>query len=144
MSDIYPPVRQREALLKLVKALGTRDSALRRDECSDWRLEGKKGHVYAIPGLVGAKPLKAGFHVFVMGWSTAGWNRAKDALDFATLTNDGEDEGAVFLDRLPTLAEADAIRHWTGLPKRRVLGEAELARLRSTGFRPASVSPATL
>ena len=70
---------------------------------------------------MGAKPLKAGFHVFVMGWSTAGWNKAKDALDFATLTNDGEGEGAVFLDRLPTMAEAEAIRHWTGLPKNEFL-----------------------
>jgi hypothetical protein len=36
-----------------------------------------------------------------MGWSANGWNRAKRALSFAELTNDGDDEGALILDRLP-------------------------------------------
>jgi hypothetical protein len=142
--DIFPPAAQRAALLMLVKALGTRDSALRRDERGDWRVEGKKGHVYAIPGIVGANLPKPGFHFFVMGWSTAGWNKAKDALDFATLTNDGEDEGALFLDRLPAEAEIEALRHYVGLPKKRTVSEQELARLWATGFRAASLSPAAL
>ena len=35
MTDAFPPTRQRPALLELVKALGCRDNALRRDECGD-------------------------------------------------------------------------------------------------------------
>jgi len=69
----YPPSVQRPALLDLVKALGCRDNALRRDECGDWRVEGRHGHVYAVPG----------FQFFVMGWTTKGWNAAKAALAFA-------------------------------------------------------------
>ena len=59
---------------------------------------------------------------------------ANRVLAFADLVNDGEDEGAHFLDRLPTPGEAKAIRHYVGGAKKRVLSEAELARLRRTGF----------
>ena len=44
--DIFPTTKQRAALLKLTKALVSRGSALRRDECGDWRIEGSSGHVY--------------------------------------------------------------------------------------------------
>jgi hypothetical protein len=39
--DIYPASAQRAALLKLMPALGCSDTALRRDECGDPRIEGK-------------------------------------------------------------------------------------------------------
>jgi hypothetical protein len=35
---------------------------------------------------------------------------------FTSLTNDGDDEGAFFLERLPTPDEAAAIRKWAGVP----------------------------
>jgi hypothetical protein len=47
MSDVFPPARQREALLALREALGARDNSLRRDECGDWAIFGKNGHIYA-------------------------------------------------------------------------------------------------
>jgi hypothetical protein len=83
MTDIYPPAKQREALLKLVEALGCRDNALRRDECSDSRINGKQGWIYAVP---------KGFQLFffaregVNEWDGAGphiedYVRAKLALD---------------------------------------------------------------
>jgi hypothetical protein len=74
-------------------------------------------------------PGRPGFQMFVMGWTTRGWSAAKQALP-GKVCNDGDDEGALFLDRLPTLAEAVAIRKWLGLPKRVEYGEAELARRR--------------
>jgi hypothetical protein len=49
VTDRYPPTMQRPALLELVKALGCRDAAFRRDECGDWRISGKFGHIYAVP-----------------------------------------------------------------------------------------------
>lgn len=80
-----------------------------------------------------------------MGWTARGWNSAKGALSFAALTNDGDDEGALFLDRLPNADEAELLRHYLAIPKKRELDEATLARLRehmaSEGFRakkPAS------
>lgn len=129
MSDKFPPERQRAALIPFAKALGSRNSALRRDECGDWRIAGTHGHVYAVSGLVGAKPPKAGFQMFVLDWTTRGWKAAKDVLP-GVVCNDGDDEGAMFLDRLPTEAEATAIRKWCGIAKRRALSEQERQRLR--------------
>jgi hypothetical protein len=134
MSDTFPPPRQREALLKLVSALGCRDNALRRDECSDWRVNGKLGHIYAVP---------EGFQIYYRGapefeepTSTQGWTWAKKALEpFCAATNDGDSEGMLLLDRLPTAAEAEILRDKLRIPKKREIGEAERERLRATGFR---------
>jgi hypothetical protein len=102
MADVFPPPKHRPALLEFAKALGSRDNALRRDECADWRIEGRRGHIYAVPGSLD-RPHTLGFQIFVMGWTAKGWNLAKAAFkSFADLTNDGDDEGALFLDRLPT------------------------------------------
>ena len=40
----YPANMQREALLKFAEALGSRRSALMRDKCGDWRIEGNRDH----------------------------------------------------------------------------------------------------
>ena len=46
--DIYPPpTMQREALLKFAEALGSAANALRRDECGDPCINGRRGHIYA-------------------------------------------------------------------------------------------------
>jgi hypothetical protein len=121
--DRYPPALQRPALLELAKALGSRDRALRRDECGDWRINGAKGHVYAVPG---------GFQLMVTGCETARqWTAAKKALAFAKVTQDGDEEGGLMLGRLPTAGEASAMRHYLGVAKKRELSEADLARLRA-------------
>jgi hypothetical protein len=130
MADSFPPVTQRPALLAFAGAIGSRDAALRRDECGDWRINGARGHVYAVPG---------GFQIIVMGWTAKGWNLAKQALSFAALTNDGDDEGALTLDRLPTRTEGEAIRKWVGIAKKREVSELERARLRVQGFAAAAV-----
>jgi hypothetical protein len=51
-------------------------------------------------------------------------------LPFAKLTSDGDDEGAVFLDRIPSKSEAEAIRSYCHIRKRADLSEAALAQLR--------------
>ena len=131
MADIYPPTVQRAALLELVKALGCRDNALRRDECGDWRIEGRSGHIYAVPGSLN-RPVTPGFQIYVERESVREWSYAKKALKpFTDLTNDGDDEGMLFLDRLPTADEAEVIRQYVGVAKKRVLSEEERARLLS-------------
>lgn len=131
MADIYPPAVQRPALLELVKALGCRDNALRRDECGDWRIEGRSGHIYAAPGSL-ERPDTPGFQIYVERESVREWSYAKKALKpFADLTNDGDDDGMLFLDRLPTADEAEVIRQYVGIAKKRVLSEEERARLLS-------------
>jgi hypothetical protein len=138
LPDKFPPERQREALLSLQSAIGTAPRALRRDGCGDPRIEGKHGHVYAVCGLAGAKPPKAGFQMFVLDWTARGWKAAKDVLP-GVVCNDGDDEGAMFLDRLPTPTEAGAIRKWLGLPKRVEYSEPELERRRKAMARAREV-----
>jgi hypothetical protein len=135
MTDTYPPTVQRPALLEFAAALNSRANALRRDECSDWRIEGDAGHIYAVPG---------GFQIFVLGCETIRqWGAAVKAFkSFARVTNDGDTEGAFFLNRLPEPSEAATIRRYVGVAKRREIGEEELARLRqwaadNPGFRAA-------
>jgi|SRR6516162_3692302 hypothetical protein len=146
MSDSYPPPRQRETLLKLVEALGCRDNVLRRDECSDWMIKGKLGHIYAVPGTLD-RPKAEGFQIYFRGAPefeepTTGkaWTYAKQALKpFCAVTQDGDWEGLLFLDRLPTKEEAEIVRNKLGVPKKREISDAERERLRAMGFAPSHV-----
>ena len=119
--DKFPPSVQRPALLSFAVALGCRDNALRRDECGDWRISGRTGHVYAVPG---------GFQAFIFCRSPRLWGWAKKALADLKPCNDGEDEGGFLLTDLPTPEQATALRRYAGIAKKRVLGEEDLARLR--------------
>jgi hypothetical protein len=133
--DNYPPAKQRAALLKFVSALGCREAALRRDECGDWRIEGSNGHVSAVPGTL-SQPNRPGFMLYVMTASPKAWTFAKRAFAFAKVINDGDEEGAFVMHRLPSADETGLIRRYCGIPKRREVTEAELDRLRSVGFAP--------
>jgi len=68
------------------------------------------------------------------GLAPSGFRLAKRALAFAKIVNDGDEEGAFVMHRLPTADEAGLIRRYCGIPKRREVTEAELDRLRSVGF----------
>jgi hypothetical protein len=150
MVDIYPPAKQREALLKLVEALGCRDACLRRDECGDWRIVGRFGHIYAIPGTVD-RPGVEGFQIYFRGAAefeeppkgSKAWAFAKKAMPFCELTNDGDDEGMLFLDRLPAPEEAEIIRDKLHIAKKREVSAGELERLRAMslehGFKKPSI-----
>jgi hypothetical protein len=129
--DIFPPAKQRPALLALRDALGCRDNALRRDECGDWRINGKQGHVYAVP---------EGFQLVffaregVTEWDGAGphiedYRRAKRDLIFCRLAQDGTGEGTFFLGRLPTPTEAEIIRGTLMIAKKREAGDPSAAQL---------------
>jgi len=144
--DIYPASAQRQALAKLVPALGCSDTALRRDDCGDPIIMGKHGHIYAVPGTI-AEPKRLGFMIYVLSetsdgetfdrWTCQGWTYAKRALSFAKLVNDGDDEGSLFLDRMPSKAEAEVIRRYCGIRKRTDLSDESVAQLRERGRRLA-------
>lgn len=129
---IYPAAVQRQALLTLMPALGCSDTALRRDECGDPVIAGKHGHIYAVCGTLD-EPKKPGFMIYVSCETLKGWTYAKRALSFARLENDGDEEGIVFLGRLPSKSEADAIRSYCGIRKKADLSEESLAQLRGRG-----------
>lgn len=133
--DRFPPSRQRPAILPFVSALNAADDTLRRDECGDWRINGKKGHIYATPvgviaGYEKRTPSADGPGVMVGGtktnWllcvspgSAMAWSYVKKAFaPFAMVINDGDDEGVFRMDRLPSADEAVTIRQYLKIRKR--------------------------
>jgi hypothetical protein len=135
MSDSLPPAVQREQLLRFADALDCRSKALARDDCGDWAIEGKHGHIYACP---------EGFQLCFVSrygvneWDGAGphiddYDRAKRLLMFANLAQDGTGEGIFFLDRLPNESEAAAIRDVFGILRRKQLSDEQLTVLRERG-----------
>ena len=129
--DIYSTNMRREALLKFAEALGSRRSALMRDECGDWRIEGNRGHIYAVPGAL-EQPHTPGFQIYFGGVVVEkGWLNTKREVAFAKVMQDGDIDGCMFMDRLPIKGEAEVIRGRLGIPKKREVGELELERLRT-------------
>jgi hypothetical protein len=118
LTDKYPPTRQRAELERLAKAVNASPRALRRDECGDPTIAGRWGHVIACPGIPWIEPHRPGFQMFVAPGSPRAWTAAKKALAFAAVTQDGDEEGMLFLDRLPTAAEGKTIRGYLGIRKR--------------------------
>jgi hypothetical protein len=131
MADTYPPTKQREALLLFRLALNCRDNALRRDECSDWRINGRQGHIYAVPeGFQLVFFARNGVNEFDGdGPHIEDYLKAKRDLIFSRLAQDGTGEGIFMLDRLPTPAEAEVIRDTLGIFKRKDMGEPTDAQL---------------
>ena len=87
-------------------ALACRDNAWRRDECSDWRINGKQGWIYAIP---------KGFQLCY--FARNGVNEF-----------DGEGTHQARTDRLPTPDEAGVIRDSLVIFKKRDMGEPSEAQ----------------
>lgn len=140
MVDIYPPARQRPALLASIEALDARPNCLRRDECGDWQVVGKLGHIYAVPGTLARRDAE-GFQLYFRGAArdeepsdTKAWTWAKKALGFCKITNDGDGEGMLFLDRLPNPEEAVTIREKFGIPKKREVSPETLELLARHSF----------
>jgi len=134
MPDRYPPSQQRAALKKLGVALDCSSTAFQTDECGDPVIRGSAGHVYAVPGTI-QNPGKEGFTLYLECDSPRAWTFAKRALAFAELMNDGDEEGAFALHRLPTATEAETVRRYLGIRQRRHLSDdaraAAIARLRA-------------
>jgi hypothetical protein len=145
MADMFPPTHQRAALLVLVAALCSREALLRRDECGDWRIEGRHGHIYATPGGSFQKPyrVRPAFQFFVLGSTPLGWTNAKKAFRFARLFNDGDHEGSFLLGRFPTSDEAAVIRHYVGVTRKREVNPDLVLRLRKSSHRKAAKAPRT-
>lgn len=120
----------RAALLALIAALDASPRALQRDlvrgegRAGDWATYGKLGHIY---------PDGSGYLLCVeSGESARRWTNVKHRLaGFCCVTQDGDDEGCLRLDRLPTPNEAALIREAIGVRKRRHLSDEAKAKARS-------------
>jgi hypothetical protein len=103
----------------------TRDFHLDHGYVGDYAIRGKFGHIY---------PDGDGYLLCVhTNESARRWSGIKAKLTpFCRLTQDGDDEGALHLDHLPTPAEAELIRDALGIRKRRELTPEALAKARAS------------
>jgi hypothetical protein len=121
----------RTRLQALLSALDGSMRGLRRDDCGDYFIVGKKGHVYSDG---------AGYLLYSAAGSVRRWGFVKKRLAFCHVAQDGDGEGALHLDRLPTTAEAAAIRQNLGIRKRKQVSADTLAGLRDR-FSTAEIRP---
>jgi hypothetical protein len=131
-------------LQALLAALDASPIALRRDL---HRGEGRKGD-YGIHGKLGHICLDGdGFLLSVVAkderdQSPRRWTNVKQRLAFCRIMQDGDDEGSLHLDRLPTPAEAVLIREALGIRKRALTedGRAQLDAARRAANSPSNPS----
>jgi hypothetical protein len=115
----------RDHLAALIAALDASPRALRREECrgelGEWIIAGKSGHVIADG---------AAFLMYVTTQeSPRRWVNVKRRLaSFCRVTQDGDAEGCLHLDHLPTRSEANAIRNALGIRQRRHLSREAKAK----------------
>jgi hypothetical protein len=122
MSTAATPIENRAHLEALMRALDASPGTLRRDECGDWAINGRLGHIFSNG---------AAFLLYVTTKESARrWNNVKHRLDFCRVVQDGDDEGCLQLDRMPTPTEAGVIREALGIRRRRHLSPEQLARAR--------------
>jgi hypothetical protein len=117
-------ISDRAHLDTFLTAIDASPTALERPVCwgwtGDWQITGKHGHVL---------PDGAGFLLYVStDESPRRWTNVKRRLGFCRVTQDGDDEGCLHLDRLPIAIEAEAIREAIGIRRRRHLSADELNR----------------
>ena len=108
-------------LKTLLTALDATPRALRRDSCGAWAIKGKRGYIYADG---------SGFLIVVgTGNSIRLWANTKGKLAFCRVTQDGDDEGCLHLDHLPTPKAADLIRDALKIKRKRHYTPDQLASI---------------
>jgi hypothetical protein len=118
----------RELLLALTESLSVSQGRLHRDPCGDWVIVGTRGHI-----------LTDGINAYAyLPFETARrWERVKRLLDFMAVVQDGDTEGVLRFDGMPTPAQAEVLRQVLGLRKATPLTDERRAALISVGFAQA-------
>jgi hypothetical protein len=112
--------------LRLLAALGAWDRALRRDELAAWCIAGTRGRIYTDG---------KGWVLHVACRSSRHWSAVRAKLaTFATITQDGDEEGVARLHDLPAPEQAAVIREALGIRKRVAVSIGHRERQRHIGF----------
>jgi hypothetical protein len=116
----------RDLLISLTESLSVSPRRLRRDPCGDSIMVGRRGHI-STDSVNAFAYLPAG--------TARRWEKAKRVLSFMSVTQDGDAEGILRLDGMPSPTQAEAIRKAVGLRKVTPLTDAARASLSRTSFR---------
>lgn len=111
----------KKLLQTLSDSLKTSYRRIKLDECGDWNIKGIKGHIFTDGKF---------WYVFMNSDSTRKWINIKRALRFMEVTQDGDTEGILRQEKMPTIYEAKNIRKVLGLRRRTELTEAEREQVR--------------
>jgi hypothetical protein len=115
----------RDLLLSLVEALSISKTRLSRDECGHWTIFGRRGHI-STDGVAS--------YIYVACKTKRKWEAAKSTLGLVT-TQDGDCEGILRLDDLPTEQMAETLRRLLGLRKSVRPSDRQRANLARFHFR---------
>lgn len=120
------PNRQEDKryLRLLTKALDVSEGRIKLDECGDWNIFGKRGHI--------CTDSTGWWYLFTSCDTERKWNNTKKNLSFMEVSQDGDDEGILKLNRIPFRDEAQMVRKVIGLRPRTKLTEEgrELLKIR--------------
>lgn len=109
--------QDRAELETLLIALNGAKKALRLDECGDRVITGSRGTIRACEGK---------FFIYLARKTSRIWNNTKDALSgIATATQDGDEEGILVMERMPSPEEAETLRKHLGLRQTRDVSEEQ-------------------
>jgi hypothetical protein len=137
-SKEFPMTTDRERLLALLDALDASETTLQRDmvrgegRTGDWGIRGAKDRKGNDANVI--YPDGDGYLIYFTVTegdrepSSLPWKNAKAKLAFCQVTQDGDWEGCLRLDRLHDSKEAEAIRQVLGIRKRRHLSAEEKNR----------------
>lgn len=89
-------------LQEVAECMNCSQSRIRLDECGDWNIFGKNGHLYT-DGL-------GVLYLFYKAETTWKWRNFKKRFNFMETYVDGDDEGILALYRLPTEREGEKLR----------------------------------
>lgn len=109
-------------LYEISDVLDTSYQRVKLDTYGDWNIFGKKGKI----STDGTKA----WYLYFSPESVRVWNNVKKKLKFMKVHQDGDDEGVLKLERLPTKKEAAEVKKLLKLRKRIVLTEEERAQLK--------------
>jgi len=109
-------------LKDLIEALDVSENGLKLDERRNWNLAGRRG-IINTEGKY--------WYLYTSWISKAKWTNTKKLLGFMEVHQDGDEEGILKLNRMPTPEEAQLVRKTCGLSKRPLLTEEERARRKS-------------
>ena len=101
-------------------ALNASPMTLRRDQAGLWILRGSRGYASSWGGV-------DAWQLVPESVSARRWTSYKNRLAFCEIVQDGDTEGVLRLDRLPSPEEAVEIRDILGLRKRTELTEEQIA-----------------
>ena len=99
----------KKLLQKLSEALNSSEERIHLDECGDWNIFGRKGKIFTDAEL---------WYIYISAKSKRHWSSIKKKLNFMVISQDGDDEGILKLERMPSQEEAEIVREMVGLNKR--------------------------